>query len=338
MRPVFVGGCLLLAAAGVAAVLLSVGLMSMVMMTGSAPASTATSSVTSCLLHPSGGSVADLDPAQVHNARRIISIGKTVNVPPRGWVVAISAAMQESNLRNVTYGDRDSLGLMQQRPSQGWGSPAEVTSPTYAIRAFYGGPQSPTPNSGLLDIAGWQQMSVWSAAQSVQGSAYPFAYADHEATASALVKKLGHTTAGCDNLAPGPWTLPVHGDYVLTSDFGLRTSPTEGVVESHTGQDFAIPTGTPVQATSTGRVSYVGFDADGYGNLVRIRHVGGVETYYAHLSEVLVSVGQKVKAGRRIGSVGSTGNSTGPHLHLEVRVNDQPHDPMTWLRHKGVDL
>ncbi len=322
-------------AAATVIVVVLLGLMSM-LITGASKAPAATSSVTTCTLSGHTGSTAELTPGQVRNVRLIISIGKAMQVPPRGWVVAISAAMQESNLTNVDYGDRDSLGLMQQRPSQGWGSPTQVSTPTYAIRAFYGGPKSPTDNTGLLDIRGWQDMPVWNAAQSVQRSAFPFAYAEHETTASGLVQRFAHTTAGCDNLAAGPWTLPLQTDYELTSSFGPRVSPTEGITEVHTGQDFAAPEGSPALAVSSGRVSFVGRDG-GYGNLVRIRHAGGVETFYAHLSETTVSVGQKIKAGEQIGEVGTTGNSTGPHLHLEVRVHDQPHDPMTWLQRKGLE-
>ena len=335
MSRLVIGGCVVLAAGAAVTVVTAVGLMSMVI-TGASSAPAAESTVTSCTLSTAGGSTQALGAEQVHNARLIISIGKSMHVPPRGWVVAISAAMQESNLVNVDYGDRDSLGLLQQRPSQGWGSPREVSTPAYAIRAFYGGPRSPTANTGLLDIRGWQHMPVWSAAQSVQRSAFPFAYAEHEATASTLVQRFAQTTAGCDDLAKGPWTLPVHTDYELTSSFGPRVSPTEGVTEVHTGQDFAAPAGTPALAVSTGRVSFVGWDG-GYGNLVRIRHAGGVESFYAHLSSTSVSVGQKVDVGDQIGQVGTTGNSTGPHLHLEVRVDDQPRDPMAWLRRNGLD-
>ena len=330
-----VGGCIAVVVGLAARVMVAVGLMSLVVTGGSQAPAAVAGSVTTCTLHASGGSTAELGPEQVRNARMMISVGKALHVPPRGWVVAISAAMQESNLVNVDYGDRDSLGLLQQRPSQGWGSPAEVTTPTYAIRAFYGGPRSPTPNSGLLDLDGWQRMPVWQAAQSVQRSAYPFLYAQHEPTASALVERFAHTTAGCDGLSSGPWTIPVHTDYDLTSSFGPRVSPTEGITEVHTGQDFAAPQGTPALAVSSGRVSFVGWDG-GYGNLVQVRHAGGVETFYAHLSDTTVAVGEQVRTGQQVGLVGTTGNSTGPHLHLEVRVDDQPQDPMTWLRRKGL--
>lgn len=335
MTRLLVATCVVLVGGAALTTIAVVGLMSM-LITGASSAPATASTMTSCTLSTAGGSTAALSAQQVHYARLIISVGKALHVPPRGWVVAISAAMQESNLTNVDYGDRDSLGLLQQRPSQGWGTPEEVTTPTYAIRAFYGGPHSPTANTGLLDLPRWEHVPVWQAAQSVQRSAFPFAYADHEATASALVQRFAHTTAGCDDLAKGPWTLPVHTDYELTSGFGPRVSPTEGITEVHTGQDFAVPIGTPARAVSSGRVSFVGWDG-GYGNLVRIRHAGGVETFYGHLSATSVRVGQKVQTGEQIGAVGTTGNSTGPHLHLEVRVNDIPHDPMAWLERKGLN-
>src|ERR1044072_3558472 len=151
MNRLLIGGCVAVVAGMVMTVTLSVGLMSM-LVTGAGNASGATTSVTSCTVNSSGGPTAELNAAQVRNARLMISIGKAMNVPPRGWVVASSAAMQESNMTNVDYGDRASRGLLHQRPSQGWGSPTQVSTPTSAIRAFYGGSHSPTANAGLLDV------------------------------------------------------------------------------------------------------------------------------------------------------------------------------------------
>ena len=104
------------------------------------------------------------------NARIIIDVGRALGVTDQGIVIALAAATQESSLRNVHYGDLDSLGLFQQRPSQGWGTPEEVLDPVRAATAFYGGPPTRTPERtlGLLDIAGWESMSVTQAAQAVQ--------------------------------------------------------------------------------------------------------------------------------------------------------------------------
>jgi cell wall-associated NlpC family hydrolase len=145
--------------------------------------------VTGCLTAASGP-VNDLDAEQGANARVIVSVGRQRGVPPGGLAVALMTAMQESTLRNLPYGDRDSLGLFQQRPSTGWGTPAQVTDPAYAAAAFYGGPDSPTPNPGLLDVPGWQQMPPTVAAQAVQRSAYPSAYAKWESSATAWVSQI----------------------------------------------------------------------------------------------------------------------------------------------------
>lgn len=123
------------------------------------------------------GPVAGYGPAQVGNAAVIVAVGRRMGVPERGRVVAVATAMQESGLRNLYYGDRDSLGLFQQRPSQGWGSPALVMKPAYAAGRFY---------KGLLGVSGWQVMSVSAAAQAVQRSAAPDAYARHEPAARAV--------------------------------------------------------------------------------------------------------------------------------------------------------
>jgi murein DD-endopeptidase MepM/ murein hydrolase activator NlpD len=290
-----------------------------------------------CVLSASTVTVEDLDEEQISNARTIVAVGKSLKVPPRGWVIAIATALQESGLRNLDYGDRDSLGLMQQRPSAGWGTPAQVQDPAYAARAFFGGQSSPTRNAGLVSVPGWERMPLWEAAQTVQRSAFPMAYADHEPLATEIVERLSGTTAGCEPLSSGPWRSPVEVGYNLTSSYGWRTSPTQGGADFHTGQDFARREGSPVSAVAQGVVVFADWGGS-YGNLVRLRHANGVESWYAHLSVVDATVGDRVRAGDHIGAVGSTGNSTGPHLHLEVRVDDQPTDPLPWLAQKGVRL
>jgi LysM repeat protein len=119
------------------------------------------------------------------NAQTIISVGRSLGVPDYGIVVALAAAAQESDLQNVSYGDRDSVGLFQQRPSSGWGTVAQLETPSYAARLFFGGPSNPNKGRtrGLLDIAGWQSMTLTQAAQAVQISGSPNAYAKWEASA-----------------------------------------------------------------------------------------------------------------------------------------------------------
>jgi murein DD-endopeptidase MepM/ murein hydrolase activator NlpD len=127
------------------------------------------------------------------------------------------------------------------------------------------------------------------------------------------------------------WILPVHG-YHLTAGFGEYGLWSH----AHTGQDFACPTGTPVHALGDGTIIFAAWDG-AYGNKIAIQHAGGLVTWYAHLSAFESKVGEKVKAGQLIGLVGSTGNTTGPHLHLEIRPHeDDPIDPMPWLRAHGL--
>lgn len=131
-------------------------------------------------------------------------------------------------------------------------------------------------------------------------------------------------------LATVPAGMPVNG--YLTDDFGVRNNPFSGEgFESHQGLDIAADFGTPVQATADGIVIMAESHA-GYGNLVAIYHSNGITTRYGHLSKIGVEVGQRVRRGDQIGNVGSTGRSTGPHVHYEVRENDQPVDPQRYIR------
>ena len=141
---------------------------------------------------PAAPVVTDLSPEMAKNARTIIQVGRSLGVGEYGLVIALATAMQESSLRNLNYGDRDSLGLFQQRPSKGWGTAAQVTDPTYAARLFFGGPQGPNAGvtRGLLDIPGWQLQPVTHAAQAVQRSGHPDAYAKWETSARSWLAQL----------------------------------------------------------------------------------------------------------------------------------------------------
>ncbi len=138
-------------------------------------------------------SIPGLTAEQVANAQLIVRIGRELGVPDRGIAIALGTAMQESSLRNVTWGDRDSLGLFQQRPSYGWGTEAEVQDAARATRAFFGGAGDPNGarTRGLLDIPGWQELTFTQAAQAVQISAYPDAYAKWEAPAASWLAAIG---------------------------------------------------------------------------------------------------------------------------------------------------
>jgi hypothetical protein len=134
---------------------------------------------------------------QLANAAIIVATGREQGVPERGLWVALATALQESGLRNLDYGDRDSLGLFQQRPSKGWGSPTQVRDPRYAATQFY---------DRLVDVPGWTAMPLWQAAQTVQGSAFPLAYTKWEQTAANVLAQVGEGTfvaAAVQNCVPG---------------------------------------------------------------------------------------------------------------------------------------
>ncbi|MGV8897331.1 MAG: LysM peptidoglycan-binding domain-containing protein [Rhodoglobus sp.] len=150
-----------------------------------APASISTATV--------GSSVTIMNEEMRSNAAVIVQVGHDLGVPSEGIIIALATAMQESTLRNLTWGDRDSVGLFQQRPSAGWGSISQLTTPSYAARLFYGGASNPNAGhtKGLLDISGWESMPLTVAAQAVQISAYSEAYAKWEASARSWFSELG---------------------------------------------------------------------------------------------------------------------------------------------------
>ena len=128
-----------------------------------------------------------------------------------------------------------------------------------------------------------------------------------------------------------PFAMPVKDSFRWTSGFGYRKDPKGYGTRMHEGTDMAGSTGTPIYATADGVISHAGWD-NGYGRLVKIRHEFGMETRYAHLSEIRVEVGQRVSRGDRIGDMGNSGRSTGTHLHYEVRQNGTAVNPMTFIK------
>ena len=133
-----------------------------------------------------------------------------------------------------------------------------------------------------------------------------------------------------DKLAHIPSMLPINiSDYTVSSGYGYRRDPVYGSTKFHAGLDFAADTGTPVFATADGKVE-VADRKSGYGNCVDIAHGYNYLTRYAHLSEILVKEGQQVHRGEIVGKVGSSGKSTGPHLHYEVRFKEEPQNPVNY--------
>lgn len=436
------------------------------------------------------GETMTLQGEQVSNAAIIIAEGKKANIPQFGWVVALATALQESGIRMLKHGDRDSRNMFQQRPSSGWGTIDELDDPHLATRAFYG-VAAHTANRGLVDVKDWQSKSVATAAQAVQVSAFPSAYAKWEAAARAIVQQLGdgqtlpttpllcgtgqdtqlgecpatgspaeqgltrdallvlrctkaqfpsltafggkrsdplpwhpsgravdimipdyksaegkafgwqiarwlkdhrqalgvqdlifdaqiwsarrdregwrayspgytssindsslhrnhiHVTVYGDagtgfqadestTVAAGRWTMALPaGSYTVGCAFACYVSAS-GL--PHTGQDFPTPIGTMVRSTNSGIVE-VSRDLNGsYGRYIVVRDRANpkIAVYYAHLSAREVRAGQQVTAGQVIGRSGNTGNSRGPHLHYEIRINGNPVNPLPILAKMGV--
>lgn len=240
------------------------------------------------------------------NAATIVSVGRAMGVPDRGLIVALVTAMQESTLVNLPGGDRDSAGLFQQRPSQGWGSFDQVTDPAYASQAFF---------EHLLAVPGWEAMPVAEAAQRVQRSAFPSAYARWEQLATALAGELAGVTSTCAGTTVGGFASPLPA--------GLIVPP---VPEHHNypAADLPVPVGTQVFAMAGGQVRLVD-EAGGCGWGVAIVD-GPVEWMFCHGSARSVRSGDVVSAGQPVmlsgGAAGApgAGSSSGPHLHVQVRV------------------
>jgi hypothetical protein len=186
------------------------------------------------------GSAAEVDPDQAGNAAIIASVASKRGLPARAASIGIATAIQESKLRNINYGDRDSVGLFQQRPSMGWGTRKQIADPVYATNAFY---------DVLSKVNGYETMPITKVAQKVQRSGFPEAYADHEPEAKIIASALsGYSPAGFTCvLRPSTSTAQAVGSGGLTARArALRaaadreTGHTSASVNSKTTLHFAV--------------------------------------------------------------------------------------------------
>lgn len=191
----------------------------------------------------------------------------------------------------------------------------------------------------LADISGVTEGSEEARVRGAGGPALPVNQASTALTAiierrtSLLEQRLRMYEILLRERAKVPSIWPVRGE--ATDGFGTRRNPFDGTLfEFHAGQDIAAQRGTPVMTAGSGTVAFAGVQ-NGYGQIVIVDHGGNVMTRYGHLSQIDVAVGQSVERGETLGRVGSTGRSTGPHLHYEVRINDQPVNPKQYLPREG---
>jgi hypothetical protein len=206
-----------------------------------------------CLV-TAAGSTFQWAPDQASNAAAITAIAMKRDLPPRAATIAIATAMQESKVRNITYGDRDSLGLFQQRPSQGWGTPEQILNPEYSTNKFY---------DALVKVDGYTTMEITDAAQEVQRSAAGKAYAQHEAQARVTASALsGQTHAGVvcvleDPQSPGD---PQAVASLIEQDFGVTAEVEGDTVTFRTDDEdlaWAVGSWGVARATDTGAVRVV---------------------------------------------------------------------------------
>jgi murein DD-endopeptidase MepM/ murein hydrolase activator NlpD len=309
--------------------------------------------------------VGDLNQDQMNNAATIVATGQKLNIPERGLIISLMTAMQESTMKNLDHGDRDSVGLFQQRNA--WGSFKERTDPATSAAMFFTGGRQGQP--GLLDTKGWEKMGLGEAAQAVQVSAFPYAYNKWEGLARDIVDRLTEIGAIKPNnpfdekslgdgfltdfdeegdanpeIEPGlclvasakfgtggQLSWPVPPSTRQSSPFGRRFHPVLHTWRLHAGVDLAVGLRTPVHSAAPGTVRFSGW-ASGYGNYICINHEPPMSTCYGHLMENMVKKGDRVTQGQQIAKSGNTGGiSTGPHLHFEVRMNGNPVDPMPYL-------
>lgn len=321
-----------------------------------------------------GGTVEE---ARDRNLTILITKANSLRVPVKGIVEGIATALVESgglnlashavpeslnyphDINKAVYfpdgtpsGDLNSIGLIQQRVGFGWFDTIENgMKPAVQAEAFF---------RALLKVPGWEDMPFGKAAQAVQKSGHPERYAAREVEASALYQRLAGAAgsgasvvnagfgascpdsvvnAGADpaSTVKGQWANPLKPyPYVIVSHYGPRNL---FGATFHKGEDLAGVTGTPVKAACKGQILTANWVFGGGGNQVMIRCTEkGVTVKLMHNSRFYVKVGQNVEAGQLVAAMGSTGNSTGPHSHVQVEVNGQHVPPLPFFLERGVPL
>ncbi len=274
---------------------------------------------------------------------------------PRAAVIVLATGFQESRLRNLDYGDRDSLGFLQQRPSQGWGTPAEVRDVGHATRSFL---------EHLVQISGWRTRRVTDVAADVQRPAeeYRGLYQQWVPAAVGLVTKLWRTSGATTIAVSDTDGIAAKASASVGCEAYAQMSADDSIVYPipkslawsdrrnwggngtnwrswHTGTDFSLPCGTTVVAAHAGTVDIDSGQGWAGRSLVKVtKGRGQLTTWYAHMQAVAVEAGDQVRAGQQIGAVGAEANATGCHLHFEVHkrggsiYGSDNVDPSHWLK------
>lgn len=191
-----------------------------------------------------GGTSYELSAEQADNAATISAVGTTRGMPQRAVTIALATALQESALRNIEHGDRDSLGLFQQRPSQGWGTPQQILDPVYAAGKFY---------DHLAEVPGYSRLPLTVAAQRVQRSGFPQAYAKHEPDATLLAAALtgrAAATLTCESREGERSGDPVRLRSELVRAFGSDVLPRGGAGRGSAGAEDTTELAVPVSSTA----------------------------------------------------------------------------------------
>ncbi|WP_308377720.1 heavy metal transporter [Streptomyces sp. ISL-98] len=251
------------------------------------------------------GATYEISPEQAVNAATISAVGTSRGMPQRAVTIALATALQESALRNIRHGDRDSLGLFQQRPSQGWGTEKQILDPGYSAGKFY---------EHLAKVPGYSRLPLTVAAQRVQRSGFPQAYAKHEPDAALLAAALtGRAPASLTCAAPqdGRPGKPADVRAALVRDFGADVLPGAQAAGSPTGTggEKAQPGDAPAEATVTvpvparaaGDSSNGGVDGDGDPRGWELAHWAVANSSELHIAQVSYA--------GRVWSAGESGDS-----------------------------